>query len=237
MTSLTMSHITEQLLNINRRIETATANANRKSGEVKLVAVSKTFSNEDILSAYHAGQRRFGENKVQELEMKAKSLPPDIEWHFIGHMQSNKVLRAIQFASYIHSVDSIKLIERIERLSAECGKTPKILIEANISGEKTKFGAESTQQITDMVQAAAQMHNLRCVGLMTMAPYQASDNELFNIFSSLRQLRCDIEQQLKVELPELSMGMSDDFPVAIANGATFVRIGSAIFGKRAVNNN
>ena len=138
----------------------------------------------------------------------------------------------MQCAAYIHSVDSVKLIQRLDRLAGEAGKKQKILLEANISGEATKFGASAENEIMAMAKAAAGSVNLELVGLMTMAPYGAGEAELRRIFGALRQLRDKIEKSLNIRLPELSMGMSGDFPAAVAEGATFLRIGSAIFGKR-----
>jgi pyridoxal phosphate enzyme (YggS family) len=225
-------YIQAQLNEIRAEIAQAAASCGRAPDQIKLVAVSKTFSTEDILNAYACGQRRFGENKVQELELKAASLPPDIEWHLLGHLQSNKAVKAVQYATFIHSVDSVKLIQRLDRLAGEAGKKPKILLEVNISGESTKFGASAESDILALAEAAVKAPNLELAGLMTMAPYEAASPELRRIFSVLRQLRDRIEGQLNIRMPELSMGMSGDFPAAIAEGATFVRIGTAIFGKR-----
>ncbi len=225
-------YIQEQLTEIRDAVAAAAVNCGRLPDEVKLIAVSKTFSREDILTAYAHGQRRFGENKVQELEQKAGNLPPDIEWHLLGHLQGNKAVKAVQYATYIHSVDSVKLIQRLDRLAGEAGKKQKILLEVNISGETTKFGASAENDILTMAEAAANAVNLELAGLMTMAPYEADEAELRRIFGALRQLRDKIEKRLNIRLPELSMGMSGDFPAAVAEGATFVRIGTAIFGKR-----
>jgi len=225
-------YIQEQLDEVRNAVAATAASCGRQPEEVKLVAVSKTFSNEDILAAYACGQRRFGENKVQELEQKAGSLPPDIEWHLLGHLQSNKAVKAIQCATCIHSVDSIKLIRRLDRLAGEAGKKQKILLEVNISGEASKFGSSAENETLAMAEAAANAANLELTGLMTMAPYETGEAELRRIFGALRQLRDKIEKILNIRMPELSMGMSGDFPAAIAEGATLVRIGSAIFGKR-----
>jgi pyridoxal phosphate enzyme (YggS family) len=229
-----MDYLQKQFLDVSESVAAAAVAAGRIPEQVKIIAVSKTFTQEDILTVYNAGQRRFGENRVQELDSKAQTLPKDIEWHLLGHLQQNKVARAVQIAAYIHSVDSIKLLERIDRLAGEYGTSPKILIEANLSGESTKFGATNAEEIINLVSAAVSMRHLECAGLMTMAPYQASESQLHHIFSSLCSLRDTIAGQLNVKLPELSMGMSGDFPIAIASGATFVRIGTAIFGKRTV---
>ena len=138
----------------------------------------------------------------------------------------------MQCAAYIHSVDSVKLIQRLDRLAGEAGKKQKILLEANISGEATKFGASAENDILAMAETATAAANLELAGLMTMAPYEAGDADLHRIFGALRLLRDKIEKLLNIRLPELSMGMSGDFPAAVAEGATFLRIGTAIFGKR-----
>lgn len=227
------SYIREQLSELKSKISEIEQSSGRASGSVKLIAVSKTFSADCVRAAYDAGQRAFGENRVQELEEKAPLLPADIEWHVIGHLQSNKALKAVILASYIHSVDSVRLLRRLDRLAEENKKKPRILLEINVSGEASKFG------ITDMTQAmllgeeALKCANLDFRGLMTMAPINASGDALSSVFSSLRELRDRMETQFSVKIPELSMGMSSDYEAAIREGATFVRIGTAIFGRRA----
>lgn len=228
-----MNHIKEQLAEIRSSIKEAAKSAGRNPAEVKLVAVSKTFPPEAVSMAYSEGQRIFGENKVQELEVKCPALPGDIEWHLIGHLQSNKALKAINLASWIHSVDSIKLLKRIDRLAEENSLKPNILLELNISGEGSKFGLTDEKAAMDLAEAAVECKNISFKGLMTMAPFDAEENELRNVFSGLRGLRDRIEKKFSVKLPELSMGMSSDYKIAIEEGATFVRIGTAIFGKRS----
>lgn len=225
------NHIKENLEYIREEIARAERAANIPLGTVKLLAVSKTFPVEDILMAYNCGQRMFGENRVQELEEKVSKLPKDIEWHLIGHLQSNKVAKAVELADYVHSVDSEKLLVKIDRIAKGKNKKPKILLELNISGEESKFGLHSSN-IESCVAAALKCKNLELVGLMTMAPYQANDSELNRIFSTLRTERNRLEQKFGTKLPELSMGMSSDFKIAIANGSTIVRIGTLIFGDR-----
>lgn len=228
------THIAEQLTEIITCIRTAAEKAGRNPDEVKLIAVSKTFPPEAIAAAYACGQFRFGENRLQELEEKVKKLPETIEWHLIGHLQSNKAQRAVQLATYIHSVDSEKLLRRLDRLAMEAGKKPKILLEINISGEESKFGTTESDAVK-LVQAALTCEHLELAGLMTMAPYEAPETALHNIFGGLRRLRDYLENHLQIKLPELSMGMSSDFEIAIQEGATFVRVGTAIFGKRTYN--
>ncbi|UDQ98523.1 YggS family pyridoxal phosphate-dependent enzyme [Lentisphaerota bacterium WC36G] len=227
-----VKHIKEQLNHIRQEVEISAKNASRDPKDITLVAVSKTFPNEYIEIAYNDNQRVFGENKTQELSIKVPNLPNDIEWHMIGHLQSNKVKQAVELASYIHSVDSLKLLRRIDRIAGELNKKPKIFIEVNISGETSKFGT-TKDEVTEMVKEAIHCENLELIGYMTMAPFGVDEEELRFVFSSLRKLRDEINNQLSIELKELSMGMSNDFKIAIEEGATFVRVGSSIFGKRS----
>jgi PLP dependent protein len=226
-----MSHIPRQLAGIKERIATAAEAAGRAPGDVTLVAVSKTFPASDIQTAYDSGQIVFGENRIHELTEKVPALPSDIQWHMIGHLQSNKAARAVELADYIHSVDTTKLVNRLDRYAGELGKAPKILLEINVSRESTKFGADDSE-VMSLAEAAVACRNIQTVGLMTMAPFGASEYELRTVFSGLRKLRDWIQVETGLLLPELSMGMSGDFEAAIAEGATLVRIGSAIFGNR-----
>lgn len=225
------NYIEKNLYQVKNEIEKTAIAANRKASSVKLIAVSKNFSVEDILQAYSSGQRAFGENKIQELESKAPKLPKDIEWHLIGHLQSNKVTKAVELAEYIHSVDSEKLIHRIDRIALEKNKIQKILLEVNISEEESKFGLKLSE-LENCVDFALKCNNLELAGLMTMAPFDISEKELNDIFSVLKIKRDELELKSKIKLPELSMGMSGDYRNAIINGSTMVRIGTAIFGNR-----
>ncbi len=226
------SHIKPQIEEIRLRISQSALRLGRKPDEVKLVAVSKTFPVEAVIEAYNAGQRLFGENRVQEMTSKFSSLPSDIEWHLIGHLQSNKVAGAVKMTSVIHAVDSEDLIARINRIAGETGKKQKIFLEINISMEESKFGLRHEIEIFKCSECAFKAPNVDLIGLMTMAPYGAQECELRRIFSGLRELRNKIESSFSAKLPELSMGMSGDYEAAIAEGSTMVRIGTAIFGKR-----
>ena len=197
----------------------------RAAGAVKLVAVSKTFPADAIRRVYERGERRFGESRVEELIEKAAALPKDIEWHFIGHLQNNKVKKVLEHAQVIHSVDSVRLLERIDRLAEELGKKPRLLLEVNVSGEESKYGFAASE-LEAAVQRARELENIELVGLMTMAPLVATAQELKSIFSTLKKAADEMG------LCELSMGMSGDYAEAVACGATLVRIGSAIFGGR-----
>ena len=225
-------HVPVQLNEILARIAAAADSCGRRHEEVKLVAVSKTFSPELVSAAYDAGQRRFGENRVQELLTKTGSLPTDIEWHLIGHLQANKAAKAVASATWIHSVDSAELVQRLDRLAGEQQRHPKILLEVNVSCEESKFGLRENDVILKTASAAAAAKNLSWLGLMTMAPYEAPEKELRLIFSGLRKLRDSLSSNFGIPLPELSMGMSGDFEAAIKEGSTIVRVGTAIFGER-----
>ncbi len=226
-----IDHVEHNLQRVKMRIRQAAEQAGRDPKSVRLVAVSKTFPAEDIMYAYRCGQRVFGENRVVELEEKYKTLPDDIEWHLIGHLQSNKAARALQYADVIHSIDSMKLVKRLNRLAQGDAVRPKILLEFNISREESKSGA-SIEIAPELTAAAVAATNLEVVGLMTMAPFGADTTALRRVFSGLRQLRDKLEQEYDIKLPELSMGMSSDFEIAVEEGATLVRVGSAIFGHR-----
>lgn len=226
-----MKYIQEKLTEVRERIVVSAQKAGCKPQSVKLIAVSKTFPAEAVQSAYDAGQRLFGENKVQDLALKNAALPKDIEWHMIGHLQSNKAKLAVENADYIHAVDSVKLLKRIDRLAGELERSPKILLEINISGEESKFGADA-ELVRELAQAATKCDNITVAGLMTMAPFGVSEDELRLVFSSLRKLRDDLQTEFGLALPELSMGMSSDFEIAIEEGATMVRVGTSIFGNR-----
>ncbi len=218
----------DSMLNLVRQ---SAVNAGRSADEVQLLAVSKTFPAEDIAELYSHGCRIFGESRIQELDVKAAALPADIEWHLIGLLQSNKVRKAVRLASVIHSVDSAALAERIDRIAGEEGKSPGVLLEVNVSGEVSKSGL-APAELDTVAEIAAKAQNFRWLGLMTVAPEAASADELKRIFSALRNMRDGYEKRYSRSLPVLSMGMSGDYDIAIECGATLVRIGTAIFGRR-----
>jgi len=219
-----MSFVHEQYLEVSQKVAQCAESCG--NDRVELLAVSKTFPAENIAELYACGVRRFAESKAMELAAKAAGLPGDIEWHFIGHLQSNKVKSVLEHATVIHTVDSWKLLERIDRIAGELGKKPQVFLEVNVSGEASKFGLNCTEA-AQVIEQSGNLTNILLNGLMTMAPDGAPPEELRRIFSTLR----DLAQ--KYNLPELSMGMSGDYPAAIACGATYVRIGTAIFGKRS----
>lgn len=203
---------------------------------VKLIAVSKTHSTERILEAYNAGQRAFGENKVQELVPKYEALPKDIEWHLIGHLQRNKVKLVVPFVSLIHSVDSEKLLSAIDQEAEKAGREVKCLIQVHIAEEETKFGFTPDEAFRFFVdkRPAAYKH-VRIAGLMGMATLTDDTTRIRKEFSLLHDLFEKVRAEgnvTKEDFSTLSMGMSSDYPIAVESGSTMVRVGSAIFGKR-----
>ena len=227
-----MIQLQENLERVRANVAAAAEKAGRDPRSVRLLAVSKTFPLSDILEAHEAGQLEFGENRVQELETKVPNGTSDIIWHLIGHLQSNKAEKAVELAEYIHSVDSVKLLNKINTAAAKRGKIQKILLEVNVSGEESKFGLSGWDALRETAEHALGLANIQLSGLMTMAPLDADDSVLHATFGGLREFRDRLEREFSVTLPELSMGMSHDYPVAIAEGATIVRVGTAIFGGR-----
>lgn len=227
-----MTQLQENLERVRANVAAAAEKAGRDPLSVRLLAVSKTFPLSDILEAHEAGQLEFGENRVQELETKVPNGTPDIIWHLIGHLQSNKAEKAVELAEYIHSIDSVKLLNKINAAAAKRGKIQKILLEVNVSGEESKFGLSGWDALREAAEHALGLSSVKLLGLMTMAPLDADDSVLHATFGGLREFRDRLEREFSVALPELSMGMSHDYPVAIAEGATIVRVGTAIFGGR-----
>lgn len=226
-----MSDIPSRLEAIHRRIAAAAAKAGRNAAEIQLIAVSKTQPAESVREALEAGQTVFGENRVQELLSKAPLLPSSARWHLIGHLQKNKIRKILPVVDLIHGVDSLELAENIDRIAAELGLFPRILIEVNVSGENTKFGFKPDEARASLDRLLA-LPRVQLVGLMTIAPLAEKPEEARPVFQSLRALRDDLAAMADTPLPVLSMGMSGDFEVAIEEGATLVRVGTAIFGSR-----
>ena len=223
----------ENLKQVEENIQIACKKANRKREEVTLIAVSKTKPIEMLQTIYDEEIRDFGENKVQEMCDKMEVLPKDIRWHMIGHLQTYKVKYIVGKTKLIHSVDSIKLANEIQKQAVKQDVIVPILIEVNIANEETKFGITKEETI-EMVKAIANLDHIRIMGLMTIAPFVSDpeDNRLY--FRSIKQLSVDINNQNidNVSMDVLSMGMSGDYMVAIEEGATMVRVGTGIFGER-----
>ena len=219
--------------NVIERIENACRKAGRDRSEVKLIAVSKTKPVGDILQVYEMGQRIFGENKVQELCEKVPQLPEDIEWHLIGHLQHNKVKYLMDNTAMIHSVDSLKLAETISKEAVKHNKVMPVLLEINVAEEESKFGITASEA-EEMVRKISILPGIEIRGLMTVAPFVEDPEDNRWVFRKLKQICVDINNKNinNIKINELSMGMTNDFEIAIEEGATFVRVGTAIFGER-----
>ena len=225
--------LTENVIEVEKNIQDACDRAGRSREEVRLIAVSKTKPVSDIEEVLTTGILDYGENKVQELSDKYDVLPKNIRWHMIGHLQRNKVKYLIGKTVLIHSVDSLRLAEQIEHEAAKADTIMNVLIEVNVAGEESKFGTTCNEAI-ELVRAVAALKHVKIKGLMTIAPFtdNPEDNRIY--FKKLKQLSVDIKSKNidNVDMDELSMGMTGDYEVAIEEGATMVRVGTGIFGKR-----
>ena len=219
-------------------MEEACLRAGRDPKEVTLISVGKTKPVEMLKEVYDAGSRDFGENKVQEMTDKIPQLPEDIRWHMIGHLQRNKVKYIVGKVFLIHSVDSLRLAEEIDVQSKKHGVITPILIEVNAAGEISKFGVRP-EEVARLVEEISSLENVRVKGLMTVAPYVVDPNENRPVFRKIKDLSVDISSKNidNVSMDILSMGMTNDYEVAIEEGATMVRVGTGIFGQRNYNKN
>jgi pyridoxal phosphate enzyme, YggS family len=226
--------IREHLTQTRQNIDKACRRAERSAEEVELIAVSKTKPVLMLQEAYEAGVRDFGENKVQELVDKYEALPKDIRWHMIGHLQRNKVKYLIGKVYLIHSVDSLRLAQEIQKEAEKKQTEVNILVEVNVAGEESKFGS-SREETLQLVKDIALLPSVHIQGLMTVAPYVEEPEANRMIFANLRQLAVDIKQENidNVNMHVLSMGMTGDYQVAVEEGATYVRVGTGIFGNRS----
>lgn len=225
--------IRENIEHVRENIRTACEKSGRKAEDVTLIAVSKTKPVSMLQEAYECGCRDFGENKVQELVEKWEQMPKDIRWHMIGHLQRNKVKYIVDKVYMIHSVDSLRLAEEISKEAGKKGVTVSILIEINVAEEETKFGT-TCEEACRLVEEIAKLPHLVIKGLMTIAPYVENPEENKQYFEKLRQIYVDINRKNidNVYMAELSMGMTGDYEVAVTEGATYVRVGTGIFGER-----
>ena len=225
--------IKDNIYEVNNDIITAAKKSGRSESDVKLIAVSKTKPVEMLQCAYDAGMRDFGENKVQELIEKYDKLPSDIRWHLIGHLQTNKVKYIVDKTYLIHSVDSIKLAKEISKEATKKNVVVNILIEVNVAEEESKFGV-SLDKTEELIREIAMLPNIKVCGLMTVAPFVENEEENRPIFAKLRQLFVDIKAKNidNVFMEIMSMGMSGDYKIAVEEGATYVRVGTKIFGER-----
>jgi len=223
--------IAENLAILRQKIEETCRRSGRNSDEVKLIAVSKYFGVDAIIEAKNCGLTDFGENRAQELTLKFEKLGDSVAWHMIGTLQKNKVKYAVNAAELIHSVDSVDLVEEINKRAEKISKVQKILFEVKTSEEETKSGLETENEILSLAKRCSELKNINLKGLMTMAPLTADANIIRKSFRDLRNLKDRINNK-GYNLTELSMGMTSDFEIAIEEGATMIRIGSAIFGDR-----
>ena len=225
--------IRENLEKVYERIEAAAKRAGRDARSITLVAVTKTFGPEAVLAAYEAGQRHFGENYVQEARAKIEAVnKPDIVWHMIGHLQTNKAKYAVKMFDLVETVDSVKLANELNKRAGKVGKVQKVLIEVNLGGEESKSGCDEAGAF-ELAEYVGSLPNLELLGLMTIPPFLPPE-EVRPYFRRLRELaeRIEAKGYPGVSMKHLSMGMSADFEVAIEEGATIVRVGTAIFGPR-----
>lgn len=225
----------ENIKEVCRIISRGAMKADRSPDEVQLIVVTKTVGAGAIREAVDSGMRLFGENRVQEAKKKIlsdeiRAMPEKLQWHLIGHLQKNKVKDAVQFFELIHSVDSIQLAEELDRQAEKIGKIQRILVQVKLSTEETKSGV-TEKRLSELLKKIVQLKHLRLDGLMTIPPYYDDVKDVIPYFRRLRELRDEAEKE-GFNLPELSMGMSHDYESAIEEGATMVRIGTAIFGER-----
>ena len=226
-----MSEIEANLEKVRAQIARAAEKAARKLDDIELVAISKTHDAERVREAVDAGQQLFGESRVQEARAKIPELPSNLRWHFVGHLQKNKIRHALPLFELFHGIDSLDLARNIERVADEDAAHPRILLEVNVAGEGTKFGFKPEQVRAEMKELL-ELPRVSIEGLMTIPPLAPEAEASRKFFIQLRELRDALEKEFDVRLPQLSMGMTNDFAVAVEEGATLVRVGTAIFGER-----
>jgi pyridoxal phosphate enzyme (YggS family) len=227
-----MSSIAENLERVREQIARAAANSGRSAEDVELVAISKTHPADKVREAIEAGQTLFGESRVQEARAKIPELSSNLRWHFVGHLQKNKVRQALPVFEIIHSVDSLALAQDVNRIAEQGGMYPRVLLEVNVAGEGSKFGF-APDKLREQMEALLALARLSIEGLMCIPPLAVEPDDSRKFFVQVREVRESLEKQFNVKLPQLSMGMTQDFPIAIEEGATLVRVGTAIFGERS----
>ena len=226
-----MEEIATNLARVQEQIAAAAQKSGRLPDDIELVAVSKKHAAEKVQAAVEAGQTLFGESRVQEARAKIPLLSSRLRWHFIGHLQKNKIRHALPLFELFHGVDSLALAQDMERIAEEEGMQPRVLLEVNVAGEASKHGFAPDTLRRDL-EALVSLGRLTIEGLMTIPPLAPEAEASRHYFVALRELRDQLETECNLTLPQLSMGMSGDYPVAIEEGATMVRIGTAIFGRR-----
>ncbi|HEY5767550.1 MAG TPA: YggS family pyridoxal phosphate-dependent enzyme [Candidatus Udaeobacter sp.] len=227
-----MSSITENLHRVREQIATAAAKSGRLVGDVELVAITKTHPAEKVREAVEAGQTLFGESRVQEARAKIPELSSNLRWHFVGHLQKNKVRQALPLFEMIHSVDSLAVAQDINRIAEEEGLYPRVLLEVNVAGEGSKFGF-APDDLRQQMEALLGLRRVSIEGLMCIPPLALESEDSRKFFVQVRELRDSLEKEFNMKLTQLSMGMTQDFPIGIEEGATLVRVGTAIFGERS----
>ena len=227
-----MSSVAKNLERVRERVAEAAAKVGRTVDEIELVAISKTHDAEKVRVASGAGQTLFGESRVQEARAKIPLLPSSLRWHFVGHLQKNKIRHALPLFELFHSVDSLALAHEMNRIADEDGMHPRVLLEINVSGEGSKFGFKPETVRAEMESLLA-LPRLSIEGLMTIPPLAENAEASREFFAQLREFRDALEKEFDLKLPQLSMGMTTDFRVATEEGATLVRVGTAIFGERS----
>src|SRR5881628_3120320 len=223
--------IAENVACVREQIAQAAAKARRAVDEIELVAITKTHPAEKVREAIEAGQTLFGESRVQEARAKIPELPSNLRWHFVGHLQKNKIRHALPLFELIHSVDSLALAQEINRIAEEEGLHPRVLLEVNVAGEGSKFGFKPDKLRAEMESLLA-LPRLSILGLMTIPPVAEEAEASRKYFVALREVRDRLQTEFHVDLAQLSMGMTQDYAVAVEEGATLVRVGTAIFGER-----
>lgn len=227
-----MSDIPANLAHIQQRLEAACGRVQRSPDSVELIAVSKTFPVDGVRFAVQAGQKVFGESRLQEAEAKIEALSSSLSWHFIGRVQRNKVRKILPLFDVIHAIDSLRLAQYTDEIARELGLFPKVFLQINLGGEMTKGGFEPESIHAD-IEAILALERLELMGLMCIPPPESDPEGSRKWFVALRNLRDELEKATGTPIPGLSMGMSGDFEVAIEEGATHVRVGSSIFGNRS----
>jgi PLP dependent protein len=227
-----MSSVAENLERVREQVAEAAAKVGRAVDEIQLIAITKTHAAERVREAIEAGQTLFGESRVQEARAKIPLLPASLRWHFVGHLQKNKIRHALPLFEVFHSVDSLALAHEMNRIADEEGMHPRVLLEINVSGEGSKFGFKPETVRAEMESLLA-LPRLSIEGLMTIPPLAENAEASREFFAQLREFRDTIEKEFDLKLPQLSMGMTTDFTVATEEGATLIRVGTAIFGERS----
>jgi len=227
-----MNSVAENLARVREQIAHAATKIGCSVNEIELVAITKTHPAPKVREAYEAGQTLFGESRVQEARVKIPELPSNLRWHFVGHLQKNKIRHALPLFEMIHSVDSLALAEDINRIAEEDGLHPRVLLEVNVAGEGSKFGFKPEKLRVEMESLLA-LPRLSILGLMTIPPIAEEAEASRKYFVELREVRDRLQSEFHVDLAQLSMGMTQDYAVAVEEGATLVRVGTAIFGERS----